>query len=87
MRSYRFARLVLLGFLLALSPNLTAARAPQASGDQTVYVTKTGKKYHTESCRYLRRSKTPMKLKDAVKAGYTPCSVCKPPTLEEKGSK
>jgi biopolymer transport protein ExbD len=45
----------------------------------TVYVTKTGKKYHREGCRYLSHSKIPMTLKDAKAAGYTPCSVCRPP--------
>lgn len=47
-------------------------------GDVIVYVTRTGKKYHQGSCRYLRRSKIPMKLIDA-KARYGPCSVCGPP--------
>jgi hypothetical protein len=85
MHPYRHVRWILLVLLLAIAPAVTTARAmPQANGDQTVYVTKTGKKYHTADCRYLRKSKTPLKLKDAVKAGYTPCSVCNPPTLKEK---
>ena len=46
--------------------------------DQTVYVTRTGKKYHREDCRYLRRSSIPMKLSEARKL-YDPCSVCQPP--------
>jgi cbb3-type cytochrome oxidase cytochrome c subunit len=45
----------------------------------TVYVTKTGKKYHRDGCRYLSHSKIPMTLKDAKAKGYTPCSVCRPP--------
>lgn len=55
--------------------------ASDDAGDQTVYVTRTGKKYHRGSCRYLRKSKIPMKLQDAVAAGYTPCKVCVPPRL------
>lgn len=51
--------------------------------DQTVYITRTGKKYHSGSCRYLSKSKIPISLKAAVDRGYTPCSVCGPPTLEE----
>lgn len=51
------------------------------AGDQIVYVTRTGAKYHRGHCRYLRRSKIPMKLRDAVRAGYTPCKVCRPPSL------
>ena len=45
----------------------------------TVYVTKTGKKYHREGCRSLSRSKIPMTLKEAKAKGYTPCSTCRPP--------
>ncbi len=45
--------------------------------EQTVYVTRTGAKYHTSTCRYLRQSKIPMSLNDA-KASYDPCKVCKP---------
>ena len=44
----------------------------------TVYVTKTGKKYHLGSCSSLRRSKIPMSLAEAKK-GYGPCSRCNPP--------
>jgi hypothetical protein len=44
----------------------------------TVYVTKTGEKYHTGSCRYLSKSKIPISLKNA-KFSYSPCSVCNPP--------
>ena len=44
----------------------------------TVYVTKTGKKYHVESCRYLRSSKIPITLESAKSQGYDPCSVCSP---------
>jgi hypothetical protein len=45
----------------------------------TVYITRTGTKYHCAGCRYLRKSKIPISLKDA-KQHYTPCSVCKPPS-------
>lgn len=44
----------------------------------TVYVTKTGKKYHTATCKYLSQSKISISLQDA-KLKYTPCSVCNPP--------
>jgi competence protein ComEC len=49
------------------------------SADITVYVTKTGTKYHQDGCRYLSSSKIPIKFSDAKAKGYTPCSVCKPP--------
>ncbi len=45
----------------------------------TVYVTKTGKKYHREGCKHLRQSGYPISLKEAKDRGYTPCSHCNPP--------
>ncbi|PJI10237.1 MULTISPECIES: hypothetical protein [Clostridium] len=45
---------------------------------QTVYITKTGKKYHRAGCRYLSRSQIPISLKDAQSEGYTPCEICNP---------
>lgn len=43
---------------------------------RTVYVTRTGKKYHGPNCSYLSRSKIPISLKDARQKGYTACSRC-----------
>lgn len=53
---------------------------------QTVYVTKTGGKYHKESCRY---SKTGWSsgLAAAKKKGLTACLVCKPSSTETGESK
>ncbi|WP_281980335.1 hypothetical protein [Tenacibaculum mesophilum] len=45
---------------------------------QTVYTTKTGEKYHKETCRYLKYSKKEIDLKKAVEFGYQACKVCKP---------
>jgi hypothetical protein len=55
--------------------------APTAVNQEeiTVYVTRTGEKYHRGSCRYLRKSRIPISLTDA-KRDYGACSVCKPPT-------
>lgn len=53
----------------------TAEETPQTG---TVYVTKTGKKYHLGSCSSLRRSKIPISLAEA-KQRYSPCSRCNPP--------
>lgn len=44
--------------------------------EQTVYITRTGKKYHGPNCSYLRRSKIPISLKEARAQGYTACSRC-----------
>ncbi len=45
----------------------------------TVYVTKSGKKYHADGCSYLSSSKIAISLDDAKAKGYTPCSKCNPP--------
>lgn len=46
--------------------------------ETTVYITKTGAKYHTSSCRYLSQSKISISKKEAISKGYTACKVCKP---------
>jgi micrococcal nuclease len=53
--------------------------AAEPATDITVYVTRTGSKYHRGSCSSLSRSRIPKSLKDACAAGYTPCSRCNPP--------
>lgn len=45
----------------------------------TVYITKTGAKYHADGCRYLSQSKIPIDLNDINTSKYSPCSVCNPP--------
>ena len=60
-----------------------AARQPTvstASGEQTVYVTKSGTMYHRAGCSSLAKSMIPMPLTEAA-ARYGPCSRCSPPTL------
>lgn len=62
------------------TPNVVSSPAPQADEQGvTVYVTKTGEKYHRDGCRYLSKSKIPITLSKAKSGGYTPCSVCGPP--------
>lgn len=51
----------------------------QETKDITVYITKTGHKYHRAGCRYLSRSEIAITLSQAKAEGYTPCSVCNPP--------
>ena len=46
---------------------------------QTVYVTKTGEKYHREGCQHLRKSSSNIDLEEALRLGYEACKVCKPP--------
>lgn len=51
---------------------------------QNVYITKTGEKYHKQTCRYLKYSKKEIKLKDAIERAYEACSVCKPEKVIKK---
>ena len=61
-------------------------KRPELKGDLsklTVYVTRTGKKYHLDGCRYLAKSKIPISL-SAATSRYGPCSVCRPPVLKQE---
>ena len=50
-----------------------------ADENTTVYVTKTGKKYHRGDCEWLYSSRIPVTLKEAKARGYGACKVCNPP--------
>ena len=66
-------------------PTATVTPIPKQEIDEpetkeiTVYVTKTGEKYHRDGCQYLRKSQIPISLDNAVDTGYGPCSKCDPP--------
>lgn len=45
---------------------------------ETVYITRTGAKYHRGSCSSLRKSKIPISKKDAIERGYGACARCRP---------
>lgn len=56
-----------------------ARRAQEAEAQrnsQTVYITRTGARYHNEWCSSLSQSKIPIALDDAVAQGYEPCKRC-----------
>lgn len=63
---------------VAPTPTPKVVMQPSENKEVTVYITKTGEKYHTGNCRYLSKSKIPINLSDAKKS-YSPCSVCNPP--------
>nr|WP_202630007.1 transpeptidase-transglycosylase [Clostridium botulinum] len=44
----------------------------------TVYKTRTGSKYHSSGCRYLRKSCYETTVSQARNEGLSPCSVCNP---------
>ena len=45
---------------------------------ETVYITKTGSKYHRRDCGYLKKSKIPILKSKAISRGFDGCSRCKP---------
>ena len=59
------------------SSKASSESVPKADvdGDMTVYVTKSRKKYHLESCRW---GNVAMSLEKA-KESYSPCAKCNPP--------
>ena len=68
-------RLLLFVVSLVLVKQLTA---------QTVYITKSGEKYHKASCKYLKYSQKEIKLEVAISKGYEACKVCKPSSKKSK---
>lgn len=64
----------------------TEAEPEVKAADTTsvVYITKSGKKYHSAGCSHLSKSKIEITLSDAQKKGYTPCSKCGGKTTERK---
>lgn len=54
---------------------------PPASVESMVVVTRTGEKYHTSGCQYVRgkTNTRTIPLSQAKAEGYTPCKVCDPP--------
>ena len=73
---------ILLGiFIILMVSGFTGCgQSKPTSNDNTiVYITRSGKKYHSEGCTYLSKSKISITLKKAKAEGYTPCSKCNPP--------
>ena len=74
-------------FLIAIVVGIIGTWLPIQTIGQTVYVTKTGSKFHKSSCRYLKSSKITISLSDAKEKGYTACSVCKPSSTVSSSTK
>lgn len=62
------------------SDNSDASPDQKSGGGATVYITKTGEKYHTGGCSCLKKSKIAISLSEAKADGYSPCSRCSPPS-------
>ena len=71
-----------LQFLLFFGLMVFAYQVPA----QSIYVTKTGEKYHKGSCHFLKNSKKEISFEKAQQLGFTACSVCKPTSLKTKSS-
>ena len=50
--------------------------ASSVENSATVYITKSGKKYHRDGCSSLAKSKISTTKSKAVAQGYTPCAKC-----------
>lgn len=61
------------------APSETTRLTDAEAAKFTVYITKSGKCYHLESCYHLRKSRIPIKLSAARERGLKPCAHCKPP--------
>ena len=61
-----------------VSGQISESIESEPSENGTVYVTRSGKKYHRAGCSSLRRSKIEISLAE-VKQKYGPCSRCNPP--------
>ena len=57
---------------------LTAQTTPTAgqAGDETVYVTFSGTKYHRDGCSHLSDTKEAIPFSEAIRLGYAPCADC-----------
>lgn len=69
--SYIFRTTVLFLFLVLLQ-----GCAFSQADDQTVYITRTGNKYHKSTCQYLKYSRIGIRQSVAKEQGYTACSAC-----------
>ncbi len=66
----------------ASTPKPANAGSSPKTDPITVYVTKSGEKYHRKDCQHLRKSSRAVSLTEALEKKYEPCSRCKPPTRE-----
>lgn len=67
---------------LPVKPSVTSkpqtAKSSLSYDGATVYVTKSGTKYHRPDCSSLAKSKIEMLYEVAMGKGYEPCGKCKP---------
>ena len=56
----------------------TSTSSSSTTNSYTVYITKSGGKYHSGGCSYLRSSKIAIDKSSAISQGYGACSRCNP---------
>ena len=79
LKSLLLAASLMLGLCapMAVVPSVHAAPTVAAdTKDCTVYITRTGHKYHKQGCSSLRRSSMSVARSEAIKSGLTPCRRC-----------
>jgi competence protein ComEC len=64
---------------ISVNAKASTIKSEDVTTSDTVYLTKTGTKYHLDGCTSLRGSKIKSSVKEAKKDGYDPCSKCNPP--------
>lgn len=70
---------ILITALIAFSVFGTGAtNSAKGAKNDIVYITDTGTKYHTSSCRTLKKNKYEITREEAIEQGYTACKVFKP---------
>ena len=64
--------------IFVLNPGMAEPIVDLQTGNNTVYVTPSGNKYHTKDCRYIDE-KTAVEIPiEKASESYAPCSICKP---------
>jgi len=67
------------GVVSMLPAQQPAAQMSQDATSETVYIMRSGNRYHRDGCRFLSQNKIKTTVKEAQAGGYTPCKVCRPP--------
>jgi micrococcal nuclease len=68
------------------SPLLWVESIPEGlSPDSIVFVTRTGKRYHRETCRFTQCSGKSASIKHAARFGLGACRACRPPVFSLAG--
>jgi hypothetical protein len=59
-------------------PSILHGASAAKTDDPVVYITRTGQKFHSSSCRSLHRSKELYKVRrsEALRQGYSACKLC-----------